>query len=105
MRRLLAVGFLFAMGFLVGGCASARLTPVKGPDGQEWVAISCSHGTTSCWEAAADVCPSGYETVDEVQTTHGFLFAKHSREEMLIRCTRLLPAARAEHAVTATPAG
>jgi len=68
------------------GCSKADLTPVRGPDGQEWVAISCSHGARSCWEAAAEFCPNGYESADEVQTTHGFLFAKHTRDEMLVHC-------------------
>jgi hypothetical protein len=76
----------FAVSFLaVAGCSHA-VTPVKGPDGQEWVAISCSHGAKNCWKAAGEFCPLGYETADEVQSSRGFLFFKHDKDEMLVRC-------------------
>jgi hypothetical protein len=104
MRRF-ALVLLVISGSLLFGCSSTHLTPVKGPDGQEWVAISCSHGAKNCWKAAADFCPIGYETADEVQSTHGFLFMKHSRDEMLIHCVSPQAAARVERTPTATPPG
>ena len=98
MRKLLFSLALIIPGVFVFGCSKADLTPVKGPDGQEWVAISCSHGAKNCWKAAAEFCPNGYENADEVQTTHGFLFAKHTRNEMLVRCKAPTAAAEPPHA-------
>ena len=72
--------------FLATVACSHAATPVKGPDGQEWVAITCSHGAKSCWEEAGQFCPLGYETADEVQSSHGFLVFKHQQNEMLVRC-------------------
>jgi hypothetical protein len=95
MRHFKSLGFVI-LGLFVFGCSRANLTAVKGPDGQEWVAISCSHDVKSCWKAAADFCPFGYETADEQQTTHGFLFVRHTRDEMLVHC-------RSPQAATAGP--
>ena len=103
MRRHWMVSLLIP-GLFIVGCSGARLSPVKGPDGQEWVAISCSHRAQNCWEAAASFCPNGYETADEVQSTHGFLF-KHSRDEMLVRCTSPQAAAKVEVVTTVEPPG
>jgi hypothetical protein len=86
MRKILVFG-LVVSGLFVLGCSKPELTPVKGPDGQEWVAITCSRGAKNCWKAAGEFCPNGYESADEVQsTTHGFLFSTHMRDEMLVRC-------------------
>jgi hypothetical protein len=86
MRKLLSLAFLTAL-FTVG-CSHRDLTPVKGPDGQEWVAISCRDNASNCWQTAGEFCPNGYEIGDEVQSTsRGFLiFGRHARNEMLIRC-------------------
>jgi hypothetical protein len=87
LMRNLILASLLVSGLLVLGCSRAELSPIKGPDGQEWVAITCSHGAQNCWKAAADFCPNGYETADEVQSTHGFLVFKHTKGELLARCT------------------
>jgi hypothetical protein len=76
----------------IAGC-SHDAAPVRGPDGQEWVALSCSHDARGCWRKAGEFCPTGYDVADEVQSTHGFLFFKHQNEEMLIRCKPALVAA------------
>ncbi|HEY1958828.1 MAG TPA: hypothetical protein VGH28_24610 [Polyangiaceae bacterium] len=80
---VLAASTLFAV-----ACSQHDLSPIKGPDGQEWVAISCKDSARECWRAAGDFCPGGWETADEVQSrTHGFLiFGHHVRNEMLVRC-------------------
>ena len=80
---LLAVSCLFAV-----ACAQHDLSPIKGPDGQEWVAISCRDNARECWRAAGEFCPGGWETADEIQTrSHGFLiFGHHMKNEMLVRC-------------------
>jgi hypothetical protein len=104
MNKFILLSFIFS-GLAIAGCSQHDLTPLKGPDGQEWVAISCTHGAKNCWKAAGDFCPGGYVAADEVQsTTHGFLFSSHMRDEMLIRCKA--PEANAEpqqHASRPTP--
>ena len=96
MRNLI-IASLLVSGLFVLGCSRAELSPIKGPDGQEWVAITCSHGAQNCWKAAADFCPNGYETADEVQSTHGFLLFKHTRDELLARCTSPLAVVGTAH--------
>ena len=86
MRNLALLSLVF-VGLFTAGCSQASLTPLKGPDGQQWVAITCSHDAATCWKAAGNFCPGGYIAADEVQSTHrGFLFSSHMRDEMLIRC-------------------
>ena len=77
---------LFVISAFVSIGCSHTVTPVKGPDGAEWVAISCSHGAKNCWKTAGEFCPLGYETADEVQSTRGFFVFKHDKDEMLVRC-------------------
>jgi hypothetical protein len=95
MNKIVASAIVVSL-FALAGCARDA-SPVKGPDGQEWVAISCSHDARGCWQKAGEFCPTGYEVADEVQSTHGFLLFKHQKEEMLIRCKA------AEVAVVALP--
>jgi hypothetical protein len=83
MHKILVASFLLTSLAFVG---CSHVTPVKGPDGQEWVAVSCSHGAKNCWKTAGEFCPLGYDTADEVQSTRGFLFFKHQTNEMLIHC-------------------
>jgi hypothetical protein len=86
MRKLLLIAAA-ASALLATACSKPDLMPVKGPDGHEWVAITCSRNARSCWKAAGEFCPNGYESADEVtSTTHGLLFSTHMRDEMLIRC-------------------
>jgi hypothetical protein len=87
MKKIFLVAFAIS-GLFALGCTSHDFTAIKGPDGQEWVAISCKDSVQGCWKVAGDFCPTGYDTADEVQTKgHGFLFfGHHVRNEMLIRC-------------------
>jgi hypothetical protein len=84
MNKILVACFALTS-LAVAGC-SHSVTPVRGPDGQAWVAVSCSHGAKNCWKTAGELCPVGYEVADEVQSTRGFLFFKRQTDEMLIRC-------------------
>ncbi len=85
MNRAIFATFVVSS-LLVAACS--HMSPVKGPDGQEWVAISCSHDVKNCWKAAGDFCPLGYVTADEVQSTrHGLLpFSRRETDEILIHC-------------------
>jgi hypothetical protein len=86
MRKFIFLSLL--TGLFIAGCSQHDLAPIKGPDGHDWLAISCKNSASACWRAAGDLCPTGYETADEMQSTsHGFLFfGHHMRDEMLIRC-------------------
>jgi hypothetical protein len=86
MRKIALLPILFCL--VVVGCTHSSLSALKGPDGQEWVAISCTHSAKNCWQAAGEFCPAGWVVADEVQSTaHGILpFSHHMRDELLIRC-------------------
>jgi hypothetical protein len=88
MHKLIVIGLAFSAVLLGFGCARSEVTSVKGPDGQEWLAISCKDNAQNCWRAAGEVCAGGWETASEVSSqSHGFLFfGRHMRDEMLVRC-------------------
>jgi len=48
---------------ICSGCG-ATVTHVRGPDGQDWIAIDCGGTITNCYESAGEECPSGYEIGD-----------------------------------------
>jgi hypothetical protein len=48
---------------ICSGCG-ATVTHVRGPDGQDWIAIDCGGTITNCYESAGEECPSGYEIAD-----------------------------------------
>ena len=104
MRKIIG---LVLVGISILACSRRELTPLKGPDGQEWIAISCTRGAENCWKAAGEFCPNGYINADEVQSTQrGFLFSSHMRDEMLIRCKSPLEAlddARVQASRESTP--
>jgi hypothetical protein len=80
----------------IAGCSHRGSTSITGPDGQQWYAVTCSHGMHNCWEEASDLCPHGYETADSSQNTSTAAYASGGtfiagpvhRGEMLIRCAR-----------------
>ena len=41
-------------------CNRVRVEDVKGPDGGDWVRISCRHMDRRCYQVASRMCPSGY---------------------------------------------
>lgn len=45
-------------------CNRVRVEDVRGPDGGEWVRISCKHMDKKCFRTAASLCPSGYYFAD-----------------------------------------
>jgi hypothetical protein len=48
---------------VAAGCA-ATVTRVRGPDGDDWLAIECKHSAATCYEAAGEACPNGYIIAD-----------------------------------------
>ena len=103
MKKLLLSALVVVSSLVVAGCSHSSMTPVKGPDGREWIAISCTHGAKNCWQAAGDFCPLGYEMADEVQSTkHGPLpFSRQDRDEILVHCKA--PAAPPPETAALTP--
>ena len=69
-------------------CSHNEVTLVRGPDGQAWYGIACSHGAKNCWNTAGDVCPGGYETAESHEVVGGgfLFFGHHERGDMLIHC-------------------
>lgn len=58
----------------IAGCSTA--TPMRGPQGQQWVFIECdSIGLQFCYEKANEVCPQGYKLVKEVNESTPQIFA------------------------------
>ena len=59
---------LAGLALLGAACATARthVAHVRGPDGDNWVAISCSQGQSFCLEAAGLECPGGYISGENV---------------------------------------
>jgi hypothetical protein len=81
--------YLIAAIALTGCVAPVRVTHVSGPDGAPAVVLSCHH-EANCYERAGELCPAGYDTLNEtsgfaiVPTAYGPVGA--SRESLLIRC-------------------
>lgn len=65
-----------------------------GPDGQQWYAITCSHGADNCWEEAQERCPNGYVTDKDHQATtteafgssHSFTAHPAHKGQLLVKC-------------------
>ena len=45
-------------------CNRVHVEDVRGPDGADWVRISCRRMDKKCFRAAANLCPSGYYFAD-----------------------------------------
>ena len=79
----------------LSGCSNRDSRPVTGPDGKQWLAVTCTDGADNCWKEAAERCPRGYVTADSHHSTttsaigapSGGLVAYPSEQgQMLIRC-------------------
>lgn len=76
----------------LAGCTSART--IRGPDGEAWLAISCTKSQTYCWERAGMECPHGYDVADEQGHGGTMLVANRTSAyaaptftgELLVRC-------------------
>jgi hypothetical protein len=63
-RSLLGSAFVALVALSAMACNRVRVEDVRGPDGGEWVRISCKHMDKRCFRAAANICPSGYYFAD-----------------------------------------
>jgi hypothetical protein len=66
MIRPHALRFAFMALVALSGmaCNRVRVEDVRGPDGGDWVQISCKHMDKKCFRTAASICPSGYYFAD-----------------------------------------
>jgi hypothetical protein len=63
-RSLLGFAFVGLVAFSAVACNRVKVQDVQGPDGGEWVRISCKHMDKRCFQVAANICPSGYYFAD-----------------------------------------
>ena len=63
-RSLLGLAVLALVALSAVACNRVRVEDVRGPDGGEWVRISCKHMDQKCFRTAATMCPSGYYFAD-----------------------------------------
>jgi hypothetical protein len=92
-RRLASLLFtVIAIGSVA--CSYRDSRPMTGPDGRQWLAVTCTHGADNCWQEAADRCPRGYVTAEQDHSTTPGTFGNggtlvtvtQQRGEMLIQC-------------------
>ena len=97
MRHVIPMRSSFALVLLALSlsCApEATAIRVPGPSGREAFDLECRNGRTSCYQRAAQICPSGYDIVDSASHARSVV-ATHisSDDELLIQC-------KASHAET-----
>ena len=70
--RLLKLALGTAILVATVACNRIHVEDVKGPDGGEWVRISCRHMDRRCYQTASRMCPSGFYFADSagVAPTH-----------------------------------
>jgi hypothetical protein len=88
VSKLVSLMLLASLFAGVAGCSRTHTAPMRGPDGQTWVAISCRGGLENCWKTAGSMCSAGYETTDvhDVATPELLGLGVRQRGEMLVRC-------------------
>jgi hypothetical protein len=60
-----------ALILLASSCNSAVARPVTTPSGRRGYAIDCRGNQNNCFEKAGEVCPQGYDIVDDARGTTG----------------------------------
>lgn len=49
----------------VAGCAATAATPIRSPNGENWIGIDCrSQSQVACLAEAGNQCPGGYDQID-----------------------------------------
>lgn len=57
------IAMMMAMSVMAGCAASSQ--HFRGPDGSDWVSISCRRNQGNCYEEAGLTCPNGYQVQDQ----------------------------------------
>lgn len=82
---------LISIALALSACAHVRHENVTGPNGKPAIAMRCGN-MPACFKAAGEMCPNGYERLDQQQTLEGGgTFAGYgggarTRGSMLIQC-------------------
>src|SRR4051794_18578674 len=63
-RSLLGFTLVALVALSAVACNRVKVQDVQGPDGGEWVRISCKHMDQKCYRVAANMCPNGYYFAD-----------------------------------------
>lgn len=64
---------LLSLVLLLSACVSA--TEMRDAKGKKQIFIECNgtvNSLSNCYKKAAEVCPSGYKTIDKIDVTEGF---------------------------------
>jgi len=81
-----------AFGLLASACTPVVTEPVRGPDGTQWVSMTCAGGMQDCWREAGEECPQGYVVADSATLTTAGALYDSTTAQMLFQCRD--PAAR-----------
>jgi len=63
-RSFVGIAALALVALSAVACNRVKVQDVRGPDGGEWVRISCKHMDQKCFKTAATICPTGYYFAD-----------------------------------------
>ncbi len=69
--RLAHIAVALAVALCSWGCRSAVARPITTPSGAPGYAIECKRNQTHCFEMAGQVCPSGYQVLEDARDTEG----------------------------------
>jgi hypothetical protein len=86
MRLLIILSAL-----LLSGCATARVSKIRGPNGTDGLSIRCGNNIDDCYNKAAELCPKGYSNLNTPSSQSGFVASGNmlipvSRNNMFIEC-------------------
>lgn len=62
---------MLAITSMVAACSEASARPVTTPSGSRGFVIDCRRNQNNCFEKAGEVCPGGYEIIDDARGTTG----------------------------------
>jgi hypothetical protein len=81
--------FLFIYVLVLVGCATA--TPITTPNGTPGYVIECPDDLPACYQKAAEVCPSGYNVLNQSTASAGAVLVGNTmvasnNHQMTIEC-------------------
>ncbi len=85
---------MVAIGLLAGCAAGVSVQTVKGPNGKDAYVMKCSgfgRDHSDCMQKAGDLCPAGYNIVDDSSQFGGAMVTGHTvlaanKEYMTVSC-------------------
>lgn len=75
----------------VAGCVPVHVTQVTGPDGRPALVLRCGVHDDRCYEKAGELCPNGYNILDQASGFAVVPTANHSvvggsHHTMMVEC-------------------